>query len=236
MFVRRHITLSGLVLITLIAFSFAATSHAQGTMQGPNDPATVVSTAGPFVKPWTSPGNASALDGVDATATATAPLQQTDFLDATDFGFSVIGGRVIRRVEVTVVGRANALITTIRAQLLKGGVPVGNVMSAFYPNSVADGTITFNDQDDVPFSDPLVLWGTTWTPAEINAANFGVRLDFESLSGVPATFEVDSVQVAVYSFPVLPTAEVWGLLVTTVALMTVGMVVLYRHRHKALFA
>ncbi len=232
MFVRRHITRSSMVAAALFACVLAPTAIAQGTMQGPSDPGTVVSTAGPFVKPWTNPGNASTLDSVDATVTVTAPLQQTDFLDATNFGFSVAGDRVIRRIEVKVVGRANVLFSSVRAQLLKGGVPVGNAMNAFYPNTATDGTVTFNDQDDVPFSVPIVLWGTTWTPAQINAANFGVRLDFETLSGTPATFEVDNVQVAVYSFPMLPAAEAWSLVATATALIAIGALTLFRRQHR----
>lgn len=230
MFVRRHFQLCGTIVIALVLASLVRTANAQGTVQGPSFPGTVVSTAGPFVKPWTSPGNASASDDVDATATVTAPLQQTDFLDATNFGFSIAGDRVIRRITVEIQGRANTSISTVRARLLKGGAPVGSTMSTFYPNTAADGVVVFNDQDDVPFSIPLTLWGTTWTPAQINAANFGARLDFQSISGSPATFEVDSVRVTVYSFPTLPTAQTWSLIATVGALLILGAFAHLRRR------
>ncbi len=230
MFVRRRFQPCGILVIALVLASVVHTANAQGTVQGPSFPGTVVSTAGPFVKPWTSPGNASSSDDVDATATVTAPLQQTDFLDATNFGFSIGGDRVIRRITVEVQGRANATISTVRARLLKGGVPVGSTMSTFYPNTATDGFVVFNDQDEVPFSIPLTLWGTSWTPAQINAANFGVRLDFQSISGSPATFEVDSVRVTVYSFPTLPTAQTWSLIATVGALLLGAFVYLRRRR------
>ena len=236
MFVRRHVRLIVILAVALVMGMTVQSANAQGTVEGPNSPATVVSSAGPFVKPWTSPGNASASDDVDATATVTAPLQQTDFLDATGFGFSIPTDRVIRRIEVRIEGRANTLITTARVQLLKSGAPVGATMSAFFPNSPGDGVIVLNDQDDLPFSIPLTLWDTLWTPAEINAAGFGVRVDFDAFSGSPVTFEVDHIRVQVYSFPMLPAARNWGLIATAGAMLAFGSIVLLRVRRRALRA
>ena len=232
MFVRRHTPLLGIIVAALFLATVLPTANAQGSVEGPNSPATLASTAGPFFKPWTSPGNAAASDDVDTTATVTAPLQQTDFLDATNFGFSIAAGRVIRRIDVKIEGRANTTFTTVRAQLLKGGVPVGSPMSAVYPNSATDGTATLSDQDDVPFEIPLTVWDATWTPAQINAADFGVRLDFEALSGSPVTFEVDHVRVWVYSFPTLPTTHAWGLIAMASALLGMGALALSRYRRR----
>jgi hypothetical protein len=236
MLVRRHIYPFGTIAIALFVAMAAQSANAQGTSEGPNNPGTVVSTAGPFAKPWTNPDRGSTSDNIDATSTVSAPLQQTDFLDATNFGFTIPGDRIVRRIEVRVEGRASSLITTAQVQLLKGGVPVGNPMSVFFPGSASDGVITLNDQDEVVFDVPLTLWGATWTPAEINAADFGVRMDFEAVAGSPVTFEVDSVRVWVYSFPTLPAAGGLGLFAVAGALLFTGSIVLLRNRRRTLTA
>ena len=232
--VRRHMNPIGMIAVLLIPAMTTQFAHAQGTVEGPNNPGTIVSTAGPFAKPWTNPGDASTSNDIDATSTVTAPLQQTDFLDATNFGFSIPGDRIIRRIEVRIEGRASSLVSTAQVQLLKGGVPVGNQMSVFFPGSASDGFITLNDQDEVPFSVPLTLWGVPWTPAEINAADFGVRMDFEAVAGSPVTFEVDNLRVWVYSFPTLPASEGWGLLVIAGGLLFAGSMFLLRNRRRPL--
>src|SRR6185436_1266971 len=43
----------------------------------------------------------------------------------------------------------------------------------------------------------LDLWGTSWTPAEVNSSNFGVQFKITN-GGIPATAYIDHVRVFVY--------------------------------------
>ena len=51
------------------------------------------------------------------------------------------------------------------------------------------------------YGGPTDLWGTTWTPADINDANFGVALSAIMQGN---TLEVDHIRITVYTSPPLP--------------------------------
>ena len=99
--------------------------------------------------------------------------------------------------------------------LLKGGaVPGGEqnkASASAWPTS--KGTATYGNTAD--------LWGATWTPADINASNFGVQLAATNTSAYSSeTGNVDYVSVTVTYTP-LPTAGV-GSAATPVANLNVG--------------
>jgi MSHA biogenesis protein MshQ len=78
--------------------------------------------------------------------------------------------------------------------LVKGGAPVG----------ANRATATIYTTADVveAHGGPADLWGTTWTPAEINAANFGAQFSATKPSGGGAahTISVDHIFITVYYF------------------------------------
>jgi Secretion system C-terminal sorting domain len=74
-------------------------------------------------------------------------------------------------------------------QLMKGGVPVGSNLknNLQWPNLMT--YVTYGDSSN--------LWGTTWTPADINSSNFGVNIvvqntDFAQLA------QIDHASIKVY--------------------------------------
>lgn len=84
--------------------------------------------------------------------------------------------------------------------LLKGGSPVGTDKAGSANWTTSDTTITYGTSTD--------LWGTTLTPADVNASNFGVRLKVKNNSSTWSnTAQVDYVNVTVYYYPV-PTASI----------------------------
>ena len=73
-------------------------------------------------------------------------------------------------------------------KLVKAGSVVGdNKATAEQWSADADATVTYGADGD--------LWGTTWTPAQINAATFGVVLSVTNTAG---TAKVDHIDVTVY--------------------------------------
>ncbi len=109
----------------------------------------------------------------DNTATSlvlmTAAKPISECLDVTTIEGTIPSEAIINGIEVNIRGRANFLnaVNDSTVVLLKGGVPVGNnyATGMTWTNSVT--TFTYGGTTD--------LWGTTWTPAEINAADFGLR-------------------------------------------------------------
>ncbi len=87
---------------------------------------------------------------------------------------------------------ATALDNSVR--LIKGGVIVG---SNYAKTNVAWPTADAYET----YGGPTDLWGTTWTPAEINANNFGVVL-----SGIVqgSALQVDHIRITVYTSFVAP--------------------------------
>jgi hypothetical protein len=88
----------------------------------------------------------------------------------------------------------NLVCTTASIQLLKAGSPVGTPKSSATDwNLGSPGTETFGTSTD--------LWGTTWSPSDINSPGFGfaVEVGYDDLSGGPAySCEGGSYQITVY--------------------------------------
>jgi hypothetical protein len=56
------------------------------------------------------------------------------------------------------------------------------------------------------------LWNNVWTPADINASNFGLAIAAQSLTAPGATLSVDNIQMAVtYQLPSQPSTANWTL-------------------------
>jgi len=86
----------------------------------------------------------------------------------------------------------NSQISDYEVRLLKEGVPDGDnkASTLSWPTSMTA----------VTYGSPTDLWGTTWTPAEINSDNFGAALSAQrDNNGNNDRFaNVDTLQVTVY--------------------------------------
>lgn len=123
--------------------------------------------------------------------TLTAPAgNETVSATATGAGRLVICGIAIRAARVY----DNAV------QLMQGGVTVGSnyAIPSTFPNAWPD-TDTY-----ISYGGLADLWGTTWTPAQINAANFGVSLQANALN---ATAFVDHIRITV-RYTIILAAEI----------------------------
>ncbi len=104
--------------------------------------------------------------------TDSIPLNtQSGNLDTTGFfvGANIPTTAIIRGIQVEIVRRAdNTLVDDEDVLLLKAGAAVGTDHASTTDWPTSDGTVTYGNSSD--------LWGTTWTAAQINASNFGVRL------------------------------------------------------------
>lgn len=127
-------------------------------------------------------------NNTDCASTTSANRQ----IDLTNFGFSIPLGDTIFGIKVEPdFARTNGAPAS--AQLLKALAPVGDSKSFMRPGSADDcASSNFVSLPDTATND---LWGTTWTPAEINAAGFGVRID--SGGGAGERF-LDSVRITVF--------------------------------------
>ncbi len=153
---------------------------------------TNVDACGLYTPAWGSPGNAAAQDGSYATTSLTVyPYGNSDYLTCKTYGLNLPGNvQAITGIRVSVRCYASGSASPNgRIWMLKAGAAAGTQKNmGAWPGSAGD--ITLGGDGD--------LWGTTWTPADIEDAGFGARL--QAYNGVEGsnTFQVDLVEVTVY--------------------------------------
>nr|BAL59542.1 hypothetical protein HGMM_OP4C178 [Candidatus Acetothermum autotrophicum] len=153
----------------------------QAVSQGPNYASTSSATG------WTNPSNAvGTSDNVCAERTGSAGGS----LDLTGFGFTIPDAAVIQGITVEVDMAATSSNEGVRVRLLKGSSPTTNFQDI---NGVA-GQTDCSTSAFRTVGSPTDLWGETWTAADINNVNFGVRL---SKLGSSNTAYVDAVRITV---------------------------------------
>lgn len=141
---------------------------------------------------WSNVNNVKVEDGSCASVELNFVNPQSHYLKATNFGFVIPEGSTVRGVTVEVRRRASlAVVSDIVVKLIKAGSVQGankaKTELAEWPGALSFAT--YGGSED--------LWGSTWTPAQINASNFGVALSCIT-SGPNSTGEVDVVKIAVY--------------------------------------
>jgi hypothetical protein len=149
-------------------------------------PGTVISSGAGVA--WTNPSNAAADDGSYATASLDT-YEKTQYLNATNFGFSIPEGSTIHGINVSIERKTGRDVADDVVSLLKDGVVVGdNKSGGYWP--VTDTLIHYGDATD--------LWGEDWTPEDINNPKFGVVLKAEEQDDNPtADVYVDYIAITV---------------------------------------
>jgi len=154
---------------------------------------TVAETLAGAGKAWVNPGNILSSNNVYATAEIKEAGEETNILLAKTFGFAIPGGATITGIVVEIEKKTPAE-TFMDDSLVEinGGtfVKFDNKKQGFWPN--VDTYSVYGSSTD--------LWGRTWTPAQINAAEFGVNLKARCVVKIGGGFplSVDHVKITVY--------------------------------------
>ena len=125
--------------------------------------------------------------------------QNSDLLLCGAYGFSIPAGATILGIIVDVERRVNSTAAPtqdFQMRLIKGGAVQATDRSTATAYTLVDTVEPHGGATD--------LWGTTWTPADINAANFGAAFSTfkNGTAGGGLTVSVDHIQVVVhYSQP-----------------------------------
>ncbi len=154
---------------------------------------------------FSSPGNAQASDNARTSATSLIAILSgnTYYLKATGFNFSIPSYAAICGVTVEVESRATGLLLAAAVRdndvkLIKGGTITGNDYAKAGDWGSSDGYRTYGGPTD--------LWGTTLTPADVNAANFGIAISARIIALIAAlpTADIDHIRMKIYYNPILP--------------------------------
>jgi hypothetical protein len=186
------------VLASLATQKITAQCSSSGARSG-----TVFSSDGTVFSdyPYSSPVNASASDNVRALGSATLSLLtgNTDYLKATGFGFSIPVTASICGIVVEVEKSASginifATVSDNSVRLIKNGTITGS-------NYATGTTWTSTDAYEM-YGGISNLWGTTWSPADINSANFGLAFSagIHGLIALLPSARIDHVRITVHYF------------------------------------
>ncbi|PJJ09955.1 hypothetical protein CLU83_3338 [Flavobacterium sp. 1] len=158
---------------------------------------------------WLNPGRITANDNSRASVSINSgSFGRTNYLQAKNFGFSVPTDATITGIEVSINRYASVSTSTnnvidVTVSLIKNGVITYTGSAADGDNKSLGPRWSTTNSDVLTYGGNTDLWeGTTtgtWTPADINNANFGVGLSayFFRNSGT-VTANVDDVQMTVY--------------------------------------
>lgn len=168
---------------------------------GPLAPGTAADGGGPLV--WTNPNNAKVEDGAVASnfggpgGGGGTPNQ----LKVTNFGFNIPALAVIDgiKMEAKVDSDGGSHDDGMIFLLYNGGQTAGASAPNTPQNWFHAGVLTWN-----VYGGATSLWGRTWTPAEINHANFGASLSMMRNTST-GSFSLDAVRITVYWHYALPT-------------------------------
>ncbi|WP_207511967.1 T9SS type A sorting domain-containing protein [Longitalea luteola] len=186
----------------LCALFITSFTRAQCVASGPNSPGASTSTSFPGSDfSFSNPSNVLANDNSRSSASSVLSLfsGQTEHLQATDFGFSIPTAATICGIEVHVAKSATDVVlnltsvTDYNVQIIKNGVLTGTNQadqSTSWPGS--DTYTSYGNTND--------LWGTSWTPNDINSSNFGISFSaaINGLLGIFPSARIDHMSVTVY--------------------------------------
>lgn len=152
-------------------------------------PSVAVNDTSYGVYAWGSPHLVSA---VDSNAAGVMPLDEdaTNYLRATEFGYSVPSTATVNGIQVVVTGVVYNFGggAQINARLVKNGS-----VQAF----TASDQLPWMMMGEVALGESNSLWGTSWSPADINSQDFGVVIFADQNVSQP-DIAVDGVRIIVH--------------------------------------
>jgi len=171
--------------------------HAASAITVTRSPTACASVAGIGTVAWSNP--ARAISNNNSFATATVDGTTSRYLRCTGYNFVIPTGATINGITVSVERRSNRITDggskDAAMRVVKAGVIGATDRSTATIYTTADVIEAHGGAAD--------LWGDTWTPAQINAANFGAAFAATkaNAAGASHTISVDHVQITIdYSF------------------------------------
>jgi hypothetical protein len=166
--------------------------HDPGTAENDNSVGTVA---------WSDVDNCKKSDDSHASVTLGASVI-SNYLKATNFGFQLPDDAIVKGIKVQIEKKASAAdkIKDYSVKLVKGGIIQGDDKKSSdfwkaYDGYTAYGGIT-------------TLWGLSWTPADINASDFGVVIAAINENTGDIAASIDHICLSVYyGFSTPPISE-----------------------------
>ena len=146
---------------------------------------------------WIGASNALTLDGALARTASMSGSVSSHWLRTSGYDASIPARSIVRGFVVRVTRKASFKdeIGDQSIAIVKGNVPgTGKVAQGSWGTTL----------DTIAYGSPTELWGTTWTPADVNAAGFGAAVAARGLPAADETASVDAVTITVHYEPCAP--------------------------------
>jgi hypothetical protein len=162
-------------------------------------PTTAVNDSSYGTTAWTNPtGGITSGDSsfAEIVSPDVAGSTNSQYLKLSNFGFTIPAGATITGVKATFTIQTNSIAGTAgrsSVQIVKGGIATGTAKgnAGWYSSDTTDTTGNSSD-----------LWGTTLTPADVNASDFGVAIaanaQYDDFGGFATYADIDGVTLDVY--------------------------------------
>ena len=191
---KKYLVLSLAAIFVIGGFFMASIANAATT--SPSDAGTGSDISSVGTVTWLNPDRITDSTGNNMATVTLASPNISHYVTGSDYGFSIPTDATINGIQLT-IRRESSTSSSIKdstVSLMKGGMITGDnkAGASVWSNSVA--LANYGSASD--------LWGTTWTPSDINASNFGAALSVTSNSGTNHTGSVDYIQITVtYTLP-----------------------------------
>jgi hypothetical protein len=201
-------TITALTIIIILPMIALNVSPAMADTDGPRDAGLGTNVTGIGTETWLTPENITQAGYPYATTSTLYHRHRfSNYLQGTQYGFAIPENAAITGIEVIINRKANATNPSIldtAVNLVKAGAIVGDNKASL---EVWPATFTI-----ATYGGPTDLWGTTWTPSDINSADFGVALAVgrDNHNDGPRWATVDTMQIKVYYSDASTTTVVCG--------------------------
>lgn len=196
------------LLLVLFLFSPTLYANSQCSVTALTNPAGYSNNTSVGSFAWSNLSNVQLNDNNYATAGQSVGILSSvnsNYLIASNFGFSIPSSATICGIIVEVERNASGLIgigasiTDNSLKIVKAGAIAGtdHASGAAWPSSEAYAS----------YGNSTDSWGTTWTPSQINASNFGIAISAKLTTGLAALFltpGIDHIRISVYFNVVVP--------------------------------
>ncbi len=184
--------LAGLFILCLILPGIASADTA-----GPNNPSSGTNNTSIGTRAWSSTSNIVSSNNSDASVSLSR-TQISNYLVATGFGFAIPTDATINGITVSIERAegnrySSVYIRDNSIMIVKGG----SIAGTNHANTTANWPTT---DTSATYGSTTDLWGQTWTPADINASNFGVAVSaigYASSSTSTETAYIDNIRITV---------------------------------------
>jgi len=169
--------------------------------EGPRYPGSVAEDTTFGYVSWNNYNNILVADGSFMTANGSTDMY---YAKTTNYSFGIPGTATITGIKAEVYLKAMAdddgnvgYVTDASVKLVKSGTAVGdNKARATGANHLGHWSTTLTY---ITYGGEAEMWGTSWTPAQINDSNFGLAFSARPnpVDGAPVP-QVDTVRITVY--------------------------------------